>query len=212
MSRPTLPACLALSALLTLATGAQATITVFTNQGSFLSAVQGAGVDRFDDLDPRDAYDGPLARSAGSLTYEVGADGGPLRGAGTRGNGWLAAAAAGDGLVFASFGAGVNAVGGRFFGSNAQGRFVPHATVTLTATDGAGSQSYTVVDARRNSFIGFVSDGPLQSLRVSTDPAAGAAWGTVNNLVLAAVPEPATTFTLLAGLLVVGWAARRRAA
>ena len=58
--------------LLFAATAANAAITTYTSQASYLSAVGTTGVDTFDDLDIA-PYDGPLTRTAGDYGYTVSA-------------------------------------------------------------------------------------------------------------------------------------------
>lgn len=190
---------------------AQAALTVYTTRASFVAAVSATtGTDTFNDLLPATSYAGPLSRSAGALGYEVDANDGILYGAGSNFNPWLSNNQAAGTIDFYSFDAGVNAAGGRFFGSDISGMFQSGATIYVTATDADGSVTQTVLDARRRSFVGFVSDGSLLGLSVSADQTDGPVWGTVNNLILAAVPEPATHAMFLAGLGVIGVVARRR--
>lgn len=197
------------AALLALSATAHAEFTVYTSALSFLSAVQSYGVDKFDDLVSGESYAGPLSRSAGSYGYDVTTGDDLLYGAGNA-NGWLSNNLAADTITFSNFSEGVSAVGGMFFGSKISGAFQSGATIYVTATDADGSYTYTLEDARRFSFVGFVSNGPLLSLEVSADQAGGPVWGTVNNFVLAAVPEPETYAMLLAGLGALGFMARRR--
>jgi hypothetical protein len=100
----------------------------------------------------------------------------------------------------------VSAFGGNFFASDIAGQFVPNGTLVLTAVDG-GSLTYDVYGATTSSFVGFVSTSPLSSVTLGVD--GGSYWPTANNVVLA-VPEPATYGMVLAGVTVLGAAARRR--
>ena len=189
---------------------AQASLTVYTTRASFLAAVANVATDTFNDLMPATSYAGPLSRSAGSLSYEVNSDDSILYGAGSNFNPWLSNNQAAGTIDFYNFDAGVNAAGGRFFGSDISGMFEAGATIYVTATDADGSVTQTVLNAKRRSFVGFVSDGALLGLSVSADQSNGPVWGTVNNLILAAVPEIGTYAMFLAGLGVIGIVARRR--
>ena len=65
--------------------------------------------------------------------------------------------------------------------------------------------------ATQDTFFGFVSDGQLSMLEVRMFASGrNPVWPTVNNLILAAVPEPKTYALMLAGLAAVGFLARRR--
>ena len=87
----------------------------------------------------------------------------------------------------------------------------------LTATDSAGSLTYTIVGSSLSGFVGFVSDATLVSLEVAsvTPNAAGAnLWPSADNVVLAIpvpVPEPESYALMLSGLALVSFLARRRA-
>lgn len=207
---------LALAALLATAGASQAALTVYTDQASFLAAVGLSGTDTFNDLTPgADLGSGPVARSAGSFGYSVSE--GPtstfLFGAGSEGDAWLTTQYRKDTITFNGFSAGTSAAGGFFFATGDDGQWASAGLVVVSATDasGATSQQYKL-RAGQDSFFGFVSDGELSSLTVRVvGTKRNALYPTVNDLTLAsAVPEPGTYALLLAGLGVVGCAARRR--
>lgn len=204
---------LATAALLAAAGSAQAAITVYTTQYAFLGAVNGAATDTFEDMGTLDPEPGPLTRSVGPYSYTAaaGPDSPDFYTAGLL-NVWLTTQEATDTITFNAFTGGVSAIGGRFFGSDSAGHINPGESLMITATDAGGSVSQTLVDARRFSFLGFVSDGLITSLTVTAvQPLRGGVYPTVNNLVLAsAVPEPETYALLLAGLVGVGLLMRRR--
>jgi hypothetical protein len=201
---------LALAALLCSAISAQAQITIYTDQAAFLAAVTNAATDTFDDL-PMSPLPTPLARMAGMYSYSASA--GPASiffpaGIGT--DRWLSTAVSSDSITFSGFSPGVYALGGFFFGSDADGQFTPGSTLTLTALSGA-TETVTLNDPMTSSFLGFTSNAPLVSLVLSAAQNGTAVWPTANDLTLA-VPEPGAYGMLLAGLGVVGFAARRRRA
>ncbi|WP_207221383.1 PEP-CTERM sorting domain-containing protein [Pseudoduganella lutea] len=201
------------SAVLLLAAGAaQADITAYTSQSSYLSAAGTTGVDSFDDLDI-EPYDGPLVRSAGDYSYELSAGPESIEVWGASDDGsdfWATPGWSGDGLTFTLSGP-VNGAGGFFFGSDLFGFSTPLEAITITATDiNGGTLSYTIEAPEVNSFVGFVSDVQLASLFVKgSEPGV---FTTANDLHLSvsAVPEPSTYAMMLAGLGLAGFAARRQ--
>lgn len=192
---------------------AQATLTVYTTQFSFMAAVTGEATDTFEDLPGTAAVPGPLSRSVGPYTYTA-AEGPNTPTFYTAGlfNVWLSTDNAVDTITFSDFTGGVGAIGGRFFGAQGSGTIARGASILVSATDSDGTTSQTIVDATRFSFLGFVSDGALTSLTVSAiQPGHGSIFPAVNNLVLASVvPEPETYALLIAGLAGMGMLLRRR--
>jgi hypothetical protein len=196
---------LCVATLLSAACGAQAEITVYTNQADFLNAVKAPGVDTYDDL-ALAPYDETLLRSAGAYTYSAYSGGG-LYGAGVPGDSWLSNNYPNNPIVFSSFSGNVSAFGGSFFASDVFGGYVPGGSLVLTALDGS-ALSYSLEGATRDGFLGFVSDAPLAGVTLQ-GLGGGEYWPTANNVVLA-VPEPGTYAMLLAGLGFVGVLSRRR--
>ena len=204
----------AAAALLACAGTSQATVVVYTSEADFLAALSGTvGTDTFDDLVPGTAYGGPLARSAGSLDYSVGA--GPssatIYGAGSSGDAWLSTNFATDAVTFNGFAAGTYAAGANVFGSDIGGNSIRLTSITVTATDASGTTTETLKRTNTGTFIGFISDSSLDSFSVAAVQGRfRTIWPTVNNFVIAAVPEPETYAMLLSGLAVLGFVAARR--
>src|SRR4051812_644359 len=146
---------------------AQAALTTFTSQSAFLGQLPNSGVDTFDNL-ARSLVGDPLPRTAGTYSYTASA--GPLSDFFPSGSGsdvWLATDNRFDTIQFSNFTSAVRGVGGLFFGTNESGLFttVPY-TVTVTATDAAGSVSQLLVNPTTTTFLGFVSTTSLTSLTV----------------------------------------------
>lgn len=206
---------LAFAAAFVAAGAAQANITVYTTEASFLAAISNFATDSFDDLPigSTNLESSSISRTAGSISYtaSVGADS-TLWTGGTATDVWLTTNAAADVVTFDNFSSGVYAAGGYIFGSDISGLFLRRGSVTVTATDASGTTTVTKRFAKEDNFFGFVSDSSLSSVTVSaTSGRRAAVWPTIDNLTLAAaVPEPETYALLLSGLAVVGFIARRR--
>ncbi len=210
-----------LAALALCASASQAAITEYSSLATFQSAVLVTGTDSFNDLTRGVVLPGPLNRTAGAFGYVANAtvtDAGgnfanPFYNVGSAADTWLSTDSALATIRFTGFGANVNAIGGAFFPTSLAGVVTP-ASVTLVATDLAGSVTRTLVNTSESSFWGFVSNTTLVSLTMvavnSTGTTTTNFFPAVNNLVLAsAVPEPQTWALLMAGVLALG-ALRRR--
>jgi hypothetical protein len=159
------------------------------------------------------------AAQADVTVYSYMASAGPVSGFYPAGSGsdiWLATSVASDIITFSNFSAGLRAFGGNFFGSDEFGSFLAGQTVVLTANDGASTRTVNLYNTTTSTFLGFISDNPLASVTLRPDGLAGNAayWITANDVTIGmvnAVPEPETYGMLLAGLALLGYAARRRA-
>jgi hypothetical protein len=178
--------------LLVLSGAAQAALTVYTSQAAFLAAVTAPGIDTFNDFSITGSTPSPINRIAGGLySYTGTVSTTSFFGAGTAADHWLSTNTATDTITFNAFPANVRAIGGFFFGSDISGLFAS-GNITVVAADGSGTSTQTIVGAATSSFRGFVSDGTLTSLTVtSVQPVSGFLWPTVNDLILAASAPPA---------------------
>jgi hypothetical protein len=205
----------AAAALLAFGASAQAAITVYDDEASFLAALGvAAQVDTFDDLTPgANLGSGPFMRMAGSVMYEVsaGPDSDVLYGAGTAGDAWISTNLASDLLTFTNFAPGVFGVGANVFGSDIAGDFLQAGLLVARATDSMGSALEFQFRPTTSTFMGFITDsGTITSFTVQSFYRSTVVWPTVNNLTVGVVPEPGTVAMLLAGLAIVGAIARRQ--
>ncbi len=201
------------SALLLCAGSAQAEITTFTNQASYLAAVGTTGVDNYNDLIQQMYFD-QVPRQAGDYAYSVSA--GPKAPAIWAGTDdyvdfWLTSQNRTDTTTFA-LQDGVAGAGGNFFGSDTYSHPTAAASLLLTATDSTGATvSFTLENPDVHSFVGFVSSANLVSLTVTAGQQPGV-WSSIDNfhVSVAAVPEPQTWGMLAGGLALLGYAAWRQ--
>ena len=152
----------AVAALLGLSGAAQAALTVYTDEASFMAAVINAGTDDFSGLAAGD-LGGSLSRSTLTNVYTYDATA-PLHVFGIVGPpNWLSVANAADTLSVGNFGAGVKAVGGTFFNTDTSGAFSA-GNLTVTGSDGGlPVSSILITGATTGSFVGFVSTGLISS-------------------------------------------------
>jgi hypothetical protein len=215
MSKRFLMQPLALSVLLAASSASHAALSYFTTQAGFVIDLNAVGIDDFRNLSVYVETPSPMIRAAGPYSYSARASTMTFFGAGVASNPSLSTNIAEDSITFSSFSPSFSAIGGNFFGSDINGRFLS-GNVTLLATDSLGAtSSQTIAGATAGSFAGFKSTGTIVSLVVSAVQTASPLWPTVDNLTLgrvAAVPEPGTYAMLLAGLGVVGLMARHRRA
>ena len=210
---------MAVAALVAVSGVSHAALTVYTSAASFAAATTAPGVDTYTGFSITGSTPSPITRSAGAYSYTAAASTSSFFGAGSVANPWLSTNNATDSITFSGFSAGVNAIGGNFFGSDISGLFAA-GNITLTAIDGVGStQTFTILGATTSSFLGFVSStSSMTSLVVSAVQGVDPLWPTVDNLTLAraaavpAIPEPETYALMLAGLGLLGFIARRRRA
>ncbi len=203
-------------ALLT-AGAANATITIYTTLASFNAAVSAPATDTFQNFSITGPTPSPVTRAIGAYSYQAAASTSTFFGAGTNADHWLSTNLATDTIIFSNFTGGVKGVGGLFFGSDIGGNFAS-ANQIVTATDGSGTVTQTLISPTTSSFLGFVTTGAFTTVTVAAvqgNP--DVFWPTVNNLVLGAagapaVPEPATWTLLIAGFGLTGTAMRRKVA
>lgn len=210
---------LALAALFG-SSAAQAEITFFNSQAAYLAAISAPAVDKLDDLPFWAQGPGYVERKAGDQSYLAWSVAGPgedstLYAAGSTEDSWLSTNQATDYLTFGQFSDKVYGIGGFFFGTDELGAYKAGQTIRLNVLDADGTEELVLVNnTTPGSFFGFVSTSRIDVFQVSAvQPNGDFAWVAANDLTLgnvAAVPEPASYALLLAGLGVLGAAAKRR--
>ncbi len=191
-----------------LSSNANAAITIFTDQASFLAAVSASATDTFQDLSITGSTPAPLTRAVGAYGYQATVSTTSFYGAGTSADRWLSTNTATDTISLGDFTGGVFGVGGNFFVSNINGEFAAGGVV-LTATDADGTVSHTISSASTSSFLGFVSTSGVTGMTLASIHSGTPVWPTADNLtlggqVLSAVPEPATWAMMIIGFGAVG--------
>lgn len=89
---------------------------------------------------------------------------------------------------------------------------VPTNTFTVTILGGAPSALYNPTTTYSNNVINFTATSTSGTIDFNGSLIAGNSATAIDNLVLSAVPEPATWAMLVVGFGMVGFAARRRTA
>lgn len=194
---------------------AHAQVTVFTDRSSFSAAVVASSqlVDTFDDLTPGPLIGViPLTRVEGRVSAGSGLDTFAALDGGD-GDVWLTTYRPGLRMAFYNLYLSSTyyhlGVGGNFFLTDDNGAVAPGILDVHFLTRGSGGSTVRLVNPTPDTFIGFVGLGVVQ---IAVIPVDGLYHTTANNFTVAqAVPEPETYAMLLAGLGVIGSAARRRA-
>jgi hypothetical protein len=186
---------------------------VYTSQSSFAAATTAAGVDTFSGLSTTSATSSPINRAAGAYSYSASSST-SFYGAGSAANPSLSTNDATDLVTFYNFAPAISAIGGNFFGTDANGSFQT-GNIALQLTDSLGVTSYTILSATTTSFVGFVSSGSITSLTVQAVTPNSAVWPTIDDLTLAqgmtsAVPETSTWAMMILGFAAIGYMAYRR--
>jgi PEP-CTERM motif len=193
-------------------------ITIYNNQAAFIAATVNQATDTFAGLSVTGSTPSPIVRAAGPYVYTASATSGVFFASGTPANPSLSPNAADDTITLSAFAGGVTAVGGNFFATDILGVFQV-GNISLSATDASGTLFQTIVNASNSSFLGFVSTGALSSLTFqSVQPLnQGFVWGSADNLIFAStaspvspIPEPEVYATMMMGVGLVGFLARRR--
>jgi hypothetical protein len=214
---------IAAAALVGAAGASQAAIVVSTNKTAFVAATSGtSATDTFGDLTintylgalstARNTQVGPGAYSYNVTSTNNGSIDLPsdLFVAPVAGTIALATAWYNDTLTFDGLGS-IQAFGGSFFRTNILGE-AAGGNMTLVATNFGGDVVSFNFAGSASGFVGFLSDSAITSVVLSNNVPDTNTYATVDNLVLAAVPEASTWMMMLAGgAAVLRLAARRRA-
>jgi hypothetical protein len=190
------------------ANSAQAAIITYTNQTSFLNAIQsGYYLEGFESLSLTGLTASPINYSNGTYSYQASAQNGFV-GAGTSGDHWLATNTAANPVTISNLTPTITAIGGFFFTSDLNGSLI---SGTINVSVNGGSSSLSTSTNSSTNFFGFISDNgtPLTGLVVNATQTSGSRWATTNNLIVGqaattAVPEP---LTILGAMTAAGFGA-----
>ena len=195
---------LCLAALLGSSAAAQATISIYTTQASYLAAVSAPAVDSFDTLDTALGFlSSPATRSAGPYSYKATVSGSFYILPHSPTDVWLSEFTAGAVVTLNTFSSTVRGVGGYFFNVDGNDAVLPTRSLSIAATDGGGTTITVFTNTSDSKFIGFVSNGPITSIALSVVGATANTYITMNDITLgavAAVPEPTAALLMLLGL------------
>lgn len=186
---------------------AQAAFTVFTDRAAFNAASVTPAVDTFDALSNVAFLSSPAQRTAGPYSYRASAVGDFYVLQHAPGQVWLSTFNLVP-ITLSNFSSSVLAVGGSFFGVDSSDTVLNGRSITVQANSAGGSLTQVFANVQPSSFMGFVSTTPITSLVVSISGTG--AYVTMNDVVLAAVPEPASVLMMLAGGLALAAVVRLR--
>jgi len=188
-----------------------ALILTYTNQTSFLNALNGATIfqDPFDNVTYGSSP--PLTRTGNGLSVTYSA---PTQGL-FNVTGGISTNSNSDNLL-ASLGSGIFAAGGNFYLTNINGIFQPFPGQTISAFATNGIDPNSSLSATTNStsnFFGWISTTPLTTVVVSTSGGfSPSRYNTIDNFIVATAPStPVPGPPALAGILgALAWSRRLR--
>jgi len=177
-----------IASLLCLAGTAQAGFTTYTDKAAFLAALSAPATDTFNDL-PLAMVASPLSRAAtiAPYSYTATATNGFFPG-GAPADVWLRPSAATDEITITNIPTDVRGIGGYFFGTDNLGNLQSGGDLIVQANAGGGGLGVGVLGATTSSFMGFVSDGPIDSFAIrmsGSQTLPGTYWATANDLIFA---------------------------
>lgn len=171
----------------TYATPSHAAIATYTDQASFLSALNGATIfqDPFNDISNGSTLPS-LSRTGNGLAVTYTAPPNGLYGL----TGAIASNTDIDNLV-ATLGPGIYAAGGNFYLTDQNGDFQPYPGQTISADASNGIDPISTLSASTNStstFFGWISTTPLTSVTSTSGGHTPSRWNSIDNFIVATAP------------------------
>jgi len=191
------------------ATPSQALILTYTNQTTFLNALNGATIfqDPFNDI--TSGFSLPLTRTGNGLNVTYSA---PPQGLYNL-TGAISTNSPADNLL-ASLGSGIFAAGGNFYLTDASGNVLSFVGQTISAFATNGIDSISSLSATTNStgnFFGWISTIPLTVVTSTSGGNNPDRFNTIDNFIVATAPAPVPGPPTLAGILgSLAWSRRLR--
>ena len=192
---------------------AAAAPVVYTSQAMFNTAIapHANGMDTFDTFTTGTSLNvQSLVRTAGAFAYTASVPDTLFRGMDT--DGFLTNNNRFNTVTLSGFAPSINAFGANFFGNNNSGQFIAGVSIVVNILETNSTLfSFTLTDTDRASFIGYRAGSSIDSVTFRSEQGFFG-WPSVDNVTVAAIPEPMTLALVLLALLGAAAASRRKAA
>jgi len=191
---------------------AAAAPVVYTSQATFNTAIapHANGMDTFTTFTNGAVLPPSQVRTAGAFAYTAFEPTGLYQGLSA--DGFLTNNIPSNFIVLSGFAPSINAFGANFFGSNFFSVFIAGESIEVNIFETNSTLfSITLTATDRASFIGYRAGSSIASVTFRSLQNIGL-WPSVDNVTVAAIPEPMTLSLVLLALLGAAAASRRKAA